>query len=402
MPGRGFRHTIKHNATGRRISVPNPDGPIYREYPHLAHVDPVEFDEVNALLDAKNSKYRRRFVNGKDPRQRTPRKRTAFPGQHACCWYCGWHFVWGGNGIKHNLMCSNSRHWQCWNTIRFNGPLAASKLVEAITRELYVLAGFDEQFAEMVKSAHQGRAGKQAERWRQLQLDEDGLAREQENFKAAIAKFGPDPLLEAGLLSLRERKRKLNVERRSLELLSQRELVLPASVDELRRMLEEKFQKLTVASFEFGDLMRELVPEFHVHLVRLLDGGHLLPRAKVKLALGGIVPDVQHVPDLDKLLTRELTLDLFVPPQRELIREEAVRLAATGLKQREIGKRLPGQPPQAVVQRALALDRKMKELGLESPYVLVQEPPDNYTKLRHHKNPRYHFKPLDGYERPPI
>ena len=124
----------------------------------------------------------------------------------------------------------------------------------------------------------------------------------------------------------------LTIERQKLERLTHRELVLPKMVAEVRRMLDEKFQQLAVESPEFGDLMRQLVPEFYVYLVRLVDGGHPQPRAKVKLNLSGFVPDIQHVTGLTNLLTRELTLDLFEPPERALIREEAVRLAAQGLK----------------------------------------------------------------------
>jgi hypothetical protein len=138
--------------------------------------------------------------------------------------------------------------------------------------------------------------------------------------------------------------------------------------------------------------------------MRLVDGGHPLPRAKVKLSLAGIVPDAQLVPGLEELLTRELTLDLFErPPQRERIRAEAVRLAAQGLAQRQIVRQLTEEKPKLpVVQKALALDRKMKELGLESPYALVTEPPDDYAKLRRHKNSKYRFQPRDGYQRPAI
>ncbi|HUR55519.1 MAG TPA: hypothetical protein VMZ71_15395 [Gemmataceae bacterium] len=41
------------------------------------------------------------------------------------------------------------------------------------------------------------------------------------------------------------------------------------------------------------------------------------------------------------LLTRNITVDLFTPFQRERIRAEAVRLAAVGLDQLEIAQRLP-------------------------------------------------------------
>src|SRR5262249_20346171 len=54
LPGRGFKHTVKHHELGRRVSVKNPEGPTYREYPHLAHVEADLFDEVNALLERAN------------------------------------------------------------------------------------------------------------------------------------------------------------------------------------------------------------------------------------------------------------------------------------------------------------------------------------------------------------
>jgi len=90
------------------------------------------------------------------------------------------------------------------------------------------------------------------------------------------------------------------------------------------------------------------------------------------------------------------------PPEREQIREEAVRLAAQGLTQRQIASQLPDNTPQPVVQLSLALHHKMKELGLESPYILLLEPPDDYPKLRRHKHPKYHFQPLEGYQPPEL
>lgn len=39
-------------------------------------------------------------------------------------------------------------------------------------------------------------------------------------------------------------------------------------------------------------------------------------------------------------------------------------------------------------------------LGLTSPLVQVLSPPDDYAKLRRHKNAKYRFLPLEGY--PPL
>lgn len=399
MPGRGHKHTIKHNETGRRISVKNPDGARFREHAHLAFWSPDDFDEINARLDAKNKSFGRKPVNGVDPLLGVSRKRTRFPGQHARCWYCGRQFVWGGNGMTENLMCSGSRQWRCWDSVGFNGSLSATRIVEVITKELHALDGFDDQFREMVEQARQGPD--LTDRWDKLRRAEAATAREKEHFLAAIGIYGPQPMFQEKLAEITANEHAHAKERRALEAFDKRTLILPESTTALRHLLEERFQKLAIGSPEFGVLMQQVVPEFYVYLVRLCDGGHLLPRAKVRLHLGGIVPDVKHAPGLETLLTREVTIDLFEkPPERERIREQAVQLAAQGIDQREIGRRPKAK--QATVQKALALHRKMEEFGLDTPYVIVEEPPSDYPKLRRHKNLKYRFEAFDGYERPKL
>lgn len=401
MPGRGFKHTIKHHETGRRVAVKNPDGPDLLEYPHLAFWPADEFDAVNAALDAKNAHFKRKPVNGADPMWRVPRKRTRFPGQYARCAYCGWHCVWGGNGVSENLMCSQAREWRCWNSVGFNGSLAAQSIVKAITAEMYCLEGIDSQFRYLVREAGQPGDEVLAQRWEQLLRSEESQKLKEANLVASMAAYGPSPMIEQELAKIKTAEQELARERRELESVKNRTLQLPASVIELRQLLEEKFGDLAIDSPEFGDLLRLLVPEYHVQLVRLCDGGHLLPQARIKLDLGGSIPDMKLAPELQELLSRELTLDLFEPPQRERIRLDAVRLSAAGLNARQIAPKLSEKVTATAVQNALALGRRMLELGLETPYVLVREPPDDYPKLRRHKNPRYRFDPLDGYPRLP-
>jgi len=189
-PGRGFRRSVKHHETGRRISEKNPDGPRYRDHPHLAHVDPVLWDEVNDLLRRNNEGCGRPKIDGVDIRYRVPRKRTRFPGQHARCWYCGRQLVWGGNGITGNLMCNGAREYSCWNSIGFDGAVAAKKLVASITSELYALNGFDEQFREMVSKAAETIGGDAEARWKKLNDEESTIAQRKENVANAIARLG--------------------------------------------------------------------------------------------------------------------------------------------------------------------------------------------------------------------
>jgi DNA invertase Pin-like site-specific DNA recombinase len=400
MPGRGFKHTVKHNESGRRLAVTNPAGPKFKEFPHLAHVDADTFDEVNALMAEATAGLGRKKVNGQDPLLGVPRKRTRFPGQHARCWYCGRPYVWGGNGLAHNLMCNGSRSWCCWNSFGFSGELAARRLVERITAELAVLDGFDAQFQALVeRAAQQGDSGLDRE-WAELQRREATLKREQENLLNAIMTFGPNVMIQQKLRELEAAGPELARHRRSLERRRGRAPDLPASTAELRSRLEAKFRSLAIDSPEFGDAMRPVVPEFHVYLVRLLDGGHPLPRAVARVVLTGDEPDARLVPGVEELFTRTVTIDLFDPPQREQIRPEAVRLHRQGMTQREIAKALGVTQP--AVSKALALDGLMRERGLDEPYERLTGPPADYVKLRRSKNAKYRFEALEGYTPPAL
>ena len=401
-PGRGFRHTVKHHETGRRISVPNPSGPSYVEFPHLAHLDEVTFETLNATLDKENDGCGRKPVNGFDLRWRVPLTRTRFPGQHARCWYCGRHVVWGANGMTDNLMCSGSREWLCWNSIGFEGARLCHLPVDAIQKELYQLDGFDEQFAEMVREVSCSVSGDQEQRWRDLRGKEAELARAKDNLVEAVCRFGPRPMLNKQLDEFEKQEKDLARQRQLLELTGSQQLDIPENVGELRTLFVEQFEQLAVDSHDFARLFRLVVPEIYVYLVRLCDGGHPVPRAKVTLNLAGIAPDALQVPSLSNSLRRELTLDLFDPLQRERIRSEAIELKATGLNQKEIASTIQERPTITAVQRAVALNRKMATLGITSPYALVVEPPADYAKLRRHMNSRYKFQPLEGYVQPAL
>jgi hypothetical protein len=399
-PGRGYRHTVKHHERGKRISVLNPNGPDYYYCPHLAHVDLDELVALNELLRQENSKLGRKLVNGVDPRFRVPRKTTVFPSQHARCYYCGYHYIRGGNGIAGHIGCANIREWHCWNTFGVSCELAAKKVISALTDFVYGLDGFADEFKDLVQQVHRERVCVSADQWKRLDAEDNKVAREMANLIDSMKMFGPTPEIKAALDETMQRQQQLARERRALENATKRELRLPVDVSEIRAAFETKAAGLAIDSPEFGDLMRQLTPEFHVYLVRLLDGGHPMPRARVKLDLTACFSDLTYVAGVSPLLTKVVTLDLFEPPQRERLREEAARLS--GLKQRDIAKQLSEKTSQTVVQKALTLDKMMKERGLTNPYEMLFEPPADYLKLRRHRNPRYKFRLLDGYEPPEI
>ncbi|MDB5389506.1 MAG: hypothetical protein JWM11_5152 [Planctomycetaceae bacterium] len=400
MPQRGTRKTIKHHESGRRISVLNPDGPIFIDCPHLAYFASEEVDPILAAAAEKNARFSRARKNGQDPRYRVSRKETRFPGQFGTCWYCGGHFVWGGNGLTDSLMCAKSRESKCWNSVGFNGPLFVDRVTSAIFDRLNSLQGFDEQFRTLVADANKSHSV-DAELLK-IRRDEEVLERERRNVLDGIAKYGPQDMFDQRIADVGRRAVILKGARHRLEGAAHRRLELPASPQALRKMMEETFQDLSKTSAEFGLLMRELVPEFHMYLVRLCDGGHPVPRIQARLDLSGICPDARLVDGLQALLSTTVTLDVFKAPQRERIRRQAVELNAARHKQRDACQLIDEKPTQPALQRALALQRKMQELGLLTPYIMLTEPPDDYKKLRRHKASHFKFQPIEGYVPPKL
>ncbi len=180
--------------------------------------------------------------------------------------------------------------------------MAATKTVEIFTGELRQLEGLNDQFAELVQIAHRQTVGDPGARWQQLQRDELKLE-ERHNLLAAIAAYGPRSDVKEKLAELDAKELALAKERTVLDRLQARRLVLPESPVVLREHFEQQFQRLAIDSPEFGDLLRLLVPQFHVYLVRMCDGGNLFPRAVVEVNLAGDFRDVSLAPDLNRLLT---------------------------------------------------------------------------------------------------
>jgi hypothetical protein len=401
-PQRGKMHTQKHHETGRRRSVKNPKGPNYYDAPHLAFFDEEFFRELNSALDQKNACYAHAKSEGHASSPRRSRKRTHFPGQHARCLYCGRLFLWGGNGITGHLMCGGSREWRCWNSIGFDGAIAAKRVGEEILASLDAVQGFHEQFANMVGLAQS--QGRDLDReWADLRRREQKYRSEYDNLKKALREFGEKPIVLEQINELEIEEKNLLRERQRLDYASQTRLDLPLTFAEVREHLQIEFQRLAGDSFDFGDLLRALVPEFQVFLVQLIDGGAPLPMAKIKLNLCGHLPDHAHVPGLADLVSCEKIVPLFEhPPKHELIRAQVVEMRSSTekLSIKKIASRIAPATSAKVVGDALKLQQRMQDLGVASPYRTLHEPPANFPKLRRHLNPRYRFEPLQGYVPP--
>src|SRR5262249_19410945 len=144
---RNERMSRRVNKTGSRQSIKAPpEERLQRVCPHLAFFEADYYDRVIRLADQRNACYRRKRVNGIDPRTNVPKKRTVWPGQHLRCGVCGRIYHWTGVKDKKMMMCSGATAYRCWNSLLLNGDLAIRKLTQAIWNAIEELPEFDTDF----------------------------------------------------------------------------------------------------------------------------------------------------------------------------------------------------------------------------------------------------------------
>jgi len=387
------------NQTGHRKAVTAPlSERLERNCPHLAFIEPARYDRLIALLDARNAKYQRKGVNGIDTRKDVPKKRTVWPGQHIDCGICGRPFVFGGHGQKDHLMCRGAHEYRCWNGITVDGPLAASKLIAAISEAVAKLPDFDPVLVKLVEEERRQQQGVKGKQQQELTRRLTSVERAIQNILAAIREAGHSSSLMEDLARLEKEKLQITWELQQLERPSATLLNVP-TMAEVRELADQAFARLAVTSPEFGRLLRQLIPRIIVYPFRLCDGGKAVLRARFGVNLAPLLPAVPGLARLSGALQRSLVVDLFDPPQREAFRFPVMALTANGLKQRDIAWELDITQP--AVQRAVALSRRMEGLRINDPYVPLFAPPDDDERLCRHRHPRYRFELLKPQEPEP-
>jgi hypothetical protein len=382
--------TRRVNSTGRRKSVNAPaEELLERACPHLAYIEAARYDRLIAELTRKNAHYAVGKRHKQDPRLGRPKKRTVWPGQHVTCGICGRGYVYGGHGRTKYLMCSGAREYKCWNGVTFEATAAAQKLSAAVIDAIQQIPDFDVDFGQMFEQVYREQNATRDARTTQARSILQRTDRELENILSAIKGTGGSPTLYQELAKLEAAKADSLAELQQIEGESNDAVELP-SLAELRQLAIESFAALSMQSHEFAKLMKRLIHTIVVHPYRPLDGGSIVLRAKFRIALTSLAPKLRLLPLDVSTLARELTVDLFEPPQRIALREQVMELIKAGTYQRETGAALGITQP--AVQKAIKLDELMHLAGVEDPYQAVLEPPENYRKLRRHKHARYRFE----------
>lgn len=379
----------RRNSRGKYKSVDaSPDDLLQRRCPHLAFFEEAYYDRVIAKADASNSIYRRKGENGVDHRKGVSKKKTTWPGQHLRCGICNRIYHWSGLRARRCMKCSGSHIYRCWNAIEVNGDLLIHKLADAILAEIMSLPDFDPEFLkkfrdEWAEERHTRQSTLSAKR-EQLR---DAL-QQTDNVTDAIARNKSSEALQNKLQSLECLVKQLKGDIDELNDQHVPEPTLP-SMDTIKQKASQIFPELAVEDPEVGRMMRSLIPDLHVFPYRICDGDSIVLRAKATLRLGALA-DSPNGSLLNAVFERELTIDLFDPPQRVRFREKILELRK-GKTTREIAHLLGIK--QAAVQRSLALSRIMAEKGLTDPFIPLTEA-TTACGLRRHLHPRYRFDPL--------
>ncbi|WP_020476065.1 recombinase family protein [Zavarzinella formosa] len=395
LPCRGRMRTVKHNGTGQWLSRKNPDGPVFRECPHLAHWTSEEFDRVNARLSAANEGCGRKAANGSDSRAGIPKKRTAWPGRHVMCGICNRPYYWGGHGRNSHMMCSGARDYKCWNTVTFNGHEAADRIARAVLDHISRLPDFEPVFLDKVRAWAEARNSTCAADLRQADQELTTVRRQLQNVADMVADWGGSRALHEKDKALQKREREL-LDRLSRLTRQPVETVTFPTMEEIRRTALDAIKSARTDQAEFGRVMRLVIPCLRVLPVRLCDGGGLTLRAAVTFDLKALIPPEVIRPEPEPSLRSEIIVDLFDPPERAKFREEIIRRRQAGETQKAIGDTL--DLTITAVQRAAALDRMMRAQGRTDPYVPVTEPPSDCTKMKRHHHRRYAYTPLPSSE----
>ncbi len=386
------------NETGRHKSVAAPPEELLERYcPHIAFIAPARYDLLIKKLDEKNAKYRRKGTGGIDPRKNVSKKRTIWPGQHIECAVCGRLLVYGAHGQKNSLACSGALKYQCWNGTSINSEKAGNKIITAIEKEISSLKDFDEVLLKEIEKELKNSKSSATQRQRKLQTQQDANTKQMKNIMAAIRETGHSASLIAELKTLEATKAQLAYELSSI--LTTTDLIpkMP-SMEEIKAMVLESMRSLAINSQEFGRLLRKLIDRIVVRPFQHCDGGSPVLRAYFELNLASLYPHIPGMEVLSAALRKTMVVDLFDLPQREAFRTEATALIASGKNQREAAKILG--ITSTAVQRAQALDKKMKELGITDPYIKLNEPPPENSKIKRHKHSRYEFNPVEHPDPP--
>jgi hypothetical protein len=176
---------------------------------------------------------------------------------------------------------------------------------------------------------------------------------------------------------------------------SQRTLELEAlpafdTLEEIESNLPETLNVVAERSFEFGALMREIIPRFEIVPVQAFDSKLVRPRAQLTLDLGKLDSESKEG-EID------IELDLFVPPKHFRFVSDVLETKrrfpkysypkiANAINEELANNRKEGEPNESIsymtVKRCFSTAKKMEAAGLSSPYSVLDFIPSKASRWK--------------------
>ncbi|MDQ3329812.1 MAG: hypothetical protein M3552_04045 [Planctomycetota bacterium] len=284
-------------------------------------------------------------------------------------------------------MCSGAREYACWNGATCDGIEASEAIIAAFLKAAESLTDWDEELSRTLHEKVADEQGSRASDRSSLEKKLAAVALKLDRLADELTERGGSEILRRKLDELEAQQQELTYELQELDRRPPVTTTLPpmAEIKQLARAA------MAADDPGFGRLMKRLIPRLEVFPVRPIDGGKVRLRVSMTVELAalaeGTLPEAAA-----RLIRRDVTVDLFEPPQRIAVLWEVCRLRAAGCTEREVARRLGVTVTAA--QRAMALKRAMDEVGTSDAYELLIEPPEDDGKLRRHRHPRDVFRPL--------
>lgn len=384
---RNKKKSDRVNKSGRHTQINAPPEELLERYcPHLVFIEPARYDRLIAKLKLKNQHFRRKLVDGQDPRANVSKKRTRWPGQHVYCGCCGSMFVYGAHGQTEALICSGAKEYNCWMGMSINGPKAREKLCAAILEQLQQIPEFDSQLLADVRAEAEVQAAVGQQRLTGLKRELQAVDSKLERFAKTIEEYGSSETLMSNLRRLEHEREVLLGEQDEIESRPKAAILAP-SASEVRKQIGAALVAVASHDQVAMRLLRALISKITVYPYRSIDGGHPVLRAKFSLNLAALDPTMKDLTAPGHPWHVKMEVDLFDSPKRRAITQKVQQLQADGLSRSQISGQLGVTLP--VVQQAINLRKQMDQLGLEDPYEFLTEPPADYSKLRRHLHKRF-------------
>lgn len=378
----------KHYATGRHVPEHSrPEEVMFRDMPHLAHVDAMLWQQANDAIARRD--LAGRHPKGPDnPSYRVPRESRSPLSNHFFCGVCGSKMIGQGRN-EGGYRCSNALRGECWNRATVKRDLTHTAIFRAVGEALLGLKGVEGFLVEQVELvlAESGDVARRVtELEEQNRVAEDRIGKCGE---ALLASPGSEYL--AGQLA--------EAEARRAELLGLVEAMKsqvrtrknPPSRQQILDTIDHAVKTLADSGPDVGPLLRQLTTPIQAIPFQRIDCDLVVLRVRFHINLVALLPTewqqllrgADVTPHCEGASCTEATIDLFENPGPVRFAKEALLLQREGHTGEEISNRLGIS--RRTTYDAIKLAELMEERGVNEPYVQLNEAPASASRWRHRR-----------------